>query len=230
MIAEGPPANLPPHIALAPPEPSVPDKEPGDFEMPISSRSLKLAVPAFGLVCALMLGGCDRQSSQPAQPAASSAPTPGASAEFTGMIDRSHKGSAVPSLTFHDTSGKVLQLAQLVGKPLLVNLWATWCAPCIAELPKLDALAATKGAALQVVTVSEDLTGGDKVATFLSSRGYAHLAPWLDPDNNASTRYQVSTLPTTIYYDASGHEVWRYSGGHDWMSAETAKMLVEGGG
>lgn len=194
--------------------------------MPVSSRSLKLGFPALGLICGLMLGGCDRQSSRPAQPAASSAPA----SEFTGMIDRTHKGSAVPSLTVHDASGKVLQLASLVGKPLLVNLWATWCAPCIAELPKLDALAVSKGAALQVVTISEDLTGGDKVAAFLSTRGYTHLSPWLDPDNNASTSYQVSTLPTTIYYDATGHEVWRYSGGHDWMSAETVKMLAEAGG
>lgn len=199
--------------------------------MPLSSRSLKLAVPALGLIGGLMLAGCDRQSRQPAQPAASSTPAPhGGAAEFVGMIDRSHKGLALPNLTFHDSAGKELQLAQLTGKPLLLNLWATWCAPCIAELPKLNALAARRGAALQVVTLSEDLTGGDKVATFLSSRGYAHLSGWLDPDNAASTKYQVSTLPTTIYYDAAGHEVWRYSGGHDWMSAETGKMLAEGGG
>ena len=198
--------------------------------MPVLSRSLKLSFPVLGLICGLMLGGCDRQSSQPAQPAASPAPAPGGNAEFTGQIDRSHKGSAVPSLTLHNTSGKALQLASLTGKPLLVNLWATWCAPCIAELPKLDALAVSKGAALQVVTISEDLTGGDKVAAFLSSRGSAHLPPWLDPDNNASSSYKVSTLPTTIYYDAAGHEVWRYSGGHDWMSAETGKMLAEAGG
>ncbi len=143
------------------------------------------------------------------------------------MIDRSHKASVLPNLTFHDSAGNELQLGRLIGKPLLLNLWATWCAPCIAELPKLDALAAREGAALQVVTLSEDLTGGDKVATFLSSRGYGHLSPWLDPDNTASTRYQVSTLPTTIYYNAAGHEVWRYSGGHDWTSDETAKMLAE---
>ena len=191
--------------------------------MTLSSRSLKLVFPAVGLIAGLMLAGCDRQSSQSAQPAAS----PAAASEFTGSIDHSHKDSAVPSLTLHDNAGKVLELAKLGGKPLLVNLWATWCAPCIAELPKLNALAAGKGAALQVVTISEDLTGGDKVAAFLASRGYAHLSPWLDPDNNASTKYQVSTLPTTIYYDAAGHEVWRYSGGHDWMSTETARMLAE---
>jgi len=194
--------------------------------MPLSSRSLKPIIPALGLVCAVMLAGCDRQSQQPAQPAASS----GRNAEFTGAIDRSHKGDAVPNLTFRDASGKQLQLARLIGKPLLLNLWATWCAPCIAELPKLNALATSKGAALQVVALSEDLTGGDKVAAFLSSRGYAQLSPWLDPDNTASTKYQVSTLPTTIYYDPAGHEVWRYLGGHDWMSAETGKMLAEGGG
>ncbi len=197
--------------------------------MPISSRSLKLAIPAFGLTAALMLGGCDRQSNQPAQPAASPSAAVGGAAEFTGSINRSHKGDPLPSLTVHDAAGKMLALKQLAGTPLLLNLWATWCAPCIAELPKLDALAVAKGPALKVVTISEDLTAGDKVAAFLSSRGATHLPPWLDPNNDASTSYKVSTLPTTIYYDAAGHEIWRYSGGHDWMSAETEKMLAESG-
>jgi thiol-disulfide isomerase/thioredoxin len=194
----------------------------------LSSRPLTLCILGLSLGSALLLAGCDRQSQQPAQPqAAASPPAATGEGEFVGMIDRSHKGSLIPSLTFHDPAGKVLQLTALTGKPLLVNLWATWCAPCVAELPKLDALAASKGDALQIVTLSEDLTAPAKVTEFLSRRKYTHLPPWLDPNNTASTAYQVSTLPTTIYYDAAGHEVWRYSGGHDWTSAETGKMLAE---
>ena len=186
------------------------------------SCPLKLLFPA---ALALAVGGCDRRAGQAAQPAG-----PPGSGEFAGMIDRSHRGSAIPSLRLHDASGTQLVLASLAGRPLLLNLWATWCAPCIAELPKLDALAAQRGGTLQVVTVSQDLTDGAKVAGFLTSRGLRHLAPWLDPDNAASSRYQITTLPTTVYYDAKGREVWRYSGGHDWTSAETARMLAEGRG
>ena len=184
------------------------------------SRSLKLSVLALGLTVA----GCDRQSGREAQPQASTS----ASEPLSGEIDRSHKGSQMPDLTFKDAAGKELRLTALAGKPALVNLWATWCGPCVAELPTLAALA-TRAGAPQVVTISEDMGDPAKVAAFLAERKLAALPGWLDPENAAGDHYKVTTLPTTIYYDAKGREVWRYVGGHDWGDGEAAKMFAEAG-
>lgn len=201
MMAEGPAANLPPHIWL-------------EAELSLISRSL----PLFAAL--LMLGGCDSGPKPDAQP--SSADLSGASAPAdgeAGKIDRSHAGQAMPQATFSDPAGAKLNLASLKGKPVLINLWATWCAPCVKELPTLDALAA-KG--VNVVTVSQDTGEPAKVAAALH---YAHLHPWLDPDNTLGFYYNSGVLPTSVLYDAQGREVWRMVGGHDW-SGETAGGLA----
>ncbi|WP_292684700.1 TlpA disulfide reductase family protein [Novosphingobium sp.] len=192
------------------------------------SRSLTLAVLGLPLV----LGGCDRETAPPAQPQAS----PAAKAE-SGLLDRSKQGSAMPDFMLKDASGKQAPLASFKGKPLLINLWATWCAPCVAELPALDKLAKDRADSLTVLAVSQDLdsavnTGGGgtdaKVAAFLKERAPG-LAPWRDGENNLAFHYNAQTLPTTIYYDAKGREVWRYTGAREWTSAETAKLLDEAG-
>jgi thiol-disulfide isomerase/thioredoxin len=204
MIAEGPSANRPPHIALE--------------LLLLSSRSLKFAI----LGCALLVGGCDRESKAPAQPAASPA-----GGELSGTIDRSRKGSELPDFTLRDASGKTAELASFKGKPLLINLWATWCAPCVAELPMLNQLAKEREGSLKVLTISQDMPPADKVAGFLKARGADRLEPWLDLDGELTVQYKVTVLPTTIYYNAEGREVWRYVGGHDWSNAETKQMLAE---
>jgi thiol-disulfide isomerase/thioredoxin len=188
----------------------------------LSSRSLKLAV----LTCALLAGGCDRQSGEAAQPQASESAAPQGAGVVQGAVDRSHKGSALPDFTLSDPQGKKLRLESLKGKPLLLNLWATWCGPCVAELPMLGKLAVERVGKLQVVIVSQDMETG-KVAEFLSAHGAVQFDPWLDPNNELLGHYRTETLPTTVLYDAEGREVWRYVGAHDWSSPETAAMLEE---
>ena len=194
----------------------------------LSSRPLNFAVPNMVLTLALMapvmLGGCDRQSEDKAQPQPSAAATAPASGTPAGAIDRSHKGEPLPDVTVQDPAGKTLKLNTLKG-PVLVNLWATWCAPCVTELPQLDKLAA---GSLRVVTVSQDMGDPAKVAEFLKGKA-PHLEPWLDPENELAFRYGGGTLPTTIYYDAAGREIWRFVGGHDWTGGEAGKLLAEGG-
>ncbi|PMW91389.1 thioredoxin, partial [Pseudomonas sp. FW215-R2] len=70
----------------------------------------------------------------------------------THAIDRSHKGEAAPTVSFEGPDGKPMTLAAFTGKPVLVNLWATWCGPCVKEMPTLDAAAAT----IPVATISQD--------------------------------------------------------------------------
>ena len=175
--------------------------------MPLS-RSLTISA----LALSLLLGGCDRQSGQQAQ------------GEPAAGIARTHRGSELPDFTFNDAAGRELQLKDLKGKPLLINLWATWCAPCVAELPALDRLAAS--GEIKVLTVSQDMGQPEKVSAFLKQRGVTRLEPWLDPENDLGFHYRA-TLPTSILFDAQGREVWRVIGPREWDDAETRALLAE---
>ena len=193
----------------------------------LSSRSLNACILGLAtLLAPMLLAGCDRQSGQQAQPSAGdSAAAPELPA---GSIDRTHKGSPLPKLVFTGKAGAQLQLGEQHG-PLLVNLWATWCAPCVAELPTLHKLAAAQTGKITVIAVSEDFGDPGKVSAFWNAKGLADWPLWLDPQNQAASQYQANTLPTTIYYDAKGLELWRFTGGRDWTSKETAALLAEAG-
>jgi thiol-disulfide isomerase/thioredoxin len=180
------------------------------------------------LLLPLLLAGCGPQAEQnrtgPDQPswAGPKAPAP------TGRIDRSRAGSAAPAAAFEDPEGEPASLADFRGKPLLVNLWATWCAPCIAEMPTLDALAGRERDRLRVLTISQDLDGRDKVEAFFARQGYRHLETWLDPQMALMSELRVDTLPTTILYDPEGREVWRMVGMEDWAGTRTTGLIAEG--
>ena len=182
------------------------------------------------LFTSLAIGGCDRRSEGAQQATADNAALPStpapAGAEAKPAIDRSHKGEAAPATPFTDASGKTLTVASFAGKPVLLNLWATWCAPCIKEMPTLDGLAGAKGDALAVLTVSQDFKGKDVVAPFFAKAGYQHLKPYLDTDAALSTGLGAN-LPTTILYDSTGKEVWRTTGGMDWSGADAAALIAE---
>ncbi len=182
------------------------------------------------LPMSLALAACD---SQPQQPKGGTAPSGWAGpvkAEKpgTGTLDRSFAGRPAPRSIFQDPAGEAITLADFGGKPLLVNLWATWCPPCVAEMPTLDALA-VRDPGLQVLAVSEDLDGQDKVDAFFAARKFNKLQPYLDPQLSLMQELQVSTLPTTILYDAQGREVWRMTGMEDWTGPRAAELIREAG-
>ena len=166
--------------------------------------------------------GAERNETAPEQPAGPVASAP------TGRLDRSRAGTAAPATAFEDPEGEPASLADFRGKPLLVNLWATWCAPCIAEMPTLDSLAAREKDRLRVVTISQDLDGRDKVEAFFARQGYRQLETWLDPQMALMGELKVDILPTTILYDSQGREVWRVVGMEEWDSGRAALLLKEG--
>ena len=133
----------------------------------------------------------------------------------------------MPDLTLADPEGRRLTLASLRGRPVLLNLWATWCAPCVKELPTLDALSAS--GRIRVLAVSQDTEGGVRIASFLKEKGAPHLQPWLDPENDLSFHYATGTLPTSVLYDAQAREVWRFVGENDWSSTGAAALIAEAG-
>lgn len=145
----------------------------------------------------------------------------------SGKLDRSHAGQPAPDLEFLDPDGEKVTLGSFSGKPLLLNLWATWCAPCIAEMPTLDALAA-RDPNLQVLAVSQDFDEQEsKVAAFFEERKLTRLEPYRDPELGLMTGLKADVLPTTILYDSTGKEVWRMTGAADWTGTDTAKLLSD---
>lgn len=191
---------------------------------------MRPTIALLPLVAALMIGGCDRQSDSAQQPAersvtANQVENSGSRPEG-GLFDRSHAGTAAPALPFKDAEGKHRTVADFAGKPILLNLWATWCAPCVKEMPTLDALAVAKGDALHVLTISQDLKGAEVVAPYFAEAKFKKLQPYLDTDIAWSMTLGAN-LPMTILYDSSGKEVWRVAGDFDWHSPEALKLIEE---
>ena len=133
----------------------------------------------------------------------------------------------MPAANLTDPSGRELNLGALQGTPVLLNLWATWCAPCVKEMPLLDDVAASYDEQLHVITASQDMGSPEKVSAFFAERNLEYLEPWLDPQMRLSEALGRGTLPTTVLYDAQGQEVWRVTGDFDWSSAEARAAIDE---
>ena len=111
----------------------------------------------------------------------------------------------LPEITFEDGSGEALTLADLRGKSVLFNIWATWCVPCREEMPTLDALEAKLGGpAFEVVPLSVDRAGPEVVRKFYAEIGIEHLGLYIDASMRASFDLQAPGLPTTLLIDSEG--------------------------
>ena len=141
-------------------------------------------------------------------------------------VDRSHAGMPAPDALFQDPAGEPASIPQFAGKAVLLNLWATWCAPCVAEMPALDALAVREKNII-VLAVSQDLNGQEDVQVCFADRDFRKLQPNIDPELTLMRRLGINTLPTTILYDASGREIWRMRGMADWQGHSAARLIAE---
>lgn len=133
-----------------------------------------------------------------------------------------------PAKGFVDANGEGVRIADLKGQVLVVNLWATWCAPCVKEMPTLAALQkAYEGKPVKVVAISIDTKGEtEKAKAFIAS--HAPLAFYQDASMELPFAYTppAQGFPTTILYDKSGMERARVSGDADWSSPE-AKAVID---
>ncbi|MFV0512034.1 MAG: TlpA family protein disulfide reductase [Jhaorihella sp.] len=124
-----------------------------------------------------------------------------------------------------DTAGSAT-LAEWRGKYLLLNFWATWCAPCRKEMPTLSALQAEFGGErFEVLTLATGRNRPDAIARFLSEAGIANLPGHTDPKQAVARDMSVLGLPVSVLIDPEGREIARLVGDADWHS-DAARAIV----
>ncbi len=142
-----------------------------------------------------------------------------------GLVDAP---KALPEVSFEDADGQRHLLADFEGKVVLLNLWATWCVPCRAEMPTLDRLQARlSGDAFQVVPLSIDRKGPETVQAFYAEIEIEQLDLWIDPSGQAARTLGAVGLPTTILIDRQGRELGRLIGPAEWDSPDMVAFFEQ---
>jgi thiol-disulfide isomerase/thioredoxin len=195
MIAAGPASKRPPHSVLA------------GTARPGRGRLSTLFATAFATFLVLLSAEAAADSTKIGQFIPVAPPQPAPAAAFT------------------DAAGNRVSLRDFVGRPTVVNLWATWCAPCLKEMPSLDRLQAKLTGRLQVAAIAEDHGGGKVVAPFVAKRQLHDLKIYLDPEQAVAEAFKVRGLPTSVVLDARGREVGKVEGGADWMAPKMLSVL-----
>lgn len=184
---------------------------------PIPARAAALALAALAVSAAAIVFvsglGSSPQRAGPPRPPAAALPA-----------QWNDPPLEIAELEWQDAGGAPVRLADFAGKPLALNLWATWCAPCVREMPLLEALAAASGGAFAVVALNQDR---DRAAArrFWEDGGFSHLALYLDPPLAAFAALGVRGLPLTLLIDAHGRELGRVEGAVEWTAPEIAAWL-----
>ncbi len=153
--------------------------------------------------------------------------TQGAVPAGLGTIKPVSPPRAPPAVTLVNADGGTAGLAAWRGRKLVLNFWATWCIPCVREMPSLQALAKATPE-LAVVPVSADAGGAKVVRKFYAEHGITALPVWLDPDGKAGAAMGIPGLPTTFLIGADGDVRGMVEGGADWMALRPKVLALLG--
>jgi thiol-disulfide isomerase/thioredoxin len=165
-----------------------------------------------------------------------------AAASPSPPIFRGHSGQftllrpidPAPNVAIHMLDGTEISLSQFLGKVVVLNFWATWCLPCIREMPSLDRLVTSAPSRIAVVAVSIDQEGITAVTPFIAAHDLSHLAVYLDPDQRlgslntdrvAAGALPLWGLPISYIIDRKGRVVGYLTGAADWDSQEAREFL-----
>jgi thiol-disulfide isomerase/thioredoxin len=175
------------------------------FVLSRSRRSVLAAAPALATATLIQAG-------LPARPAM---------AAPHGLNRLREAEADLPAFSFTDSRGGEQEVGDFAGQGLVLNLWATWCPPCVAEMPALDRLAKTlEPERILVLPVSSDRGGLPVVQAFYERINVTTLGIWLDPRGSASRSLRARGLPTTLIIDRSGRERARLEGDAAWDAPE----------
>ncbi|MCC6206422.1 MAG: TlpA family protein disulfide reductase [Hyphomicrobiales bacterium] len=152
----------------------------------------------------------------------------GALAQEGGGMRLHETPQALPEIVFADEQGAPLTLDAWRGKVVLLNVWATWCGPCRAEMPTLDRLqAAIGGEKFEVVALSIDRAGTGVVRRFFDEIGIGHLRLFIDESGTALRTLKIFGLPATILVGTDGRELARLLGPAEWDTPEMIAFFKE---
>ncbi|MFO1128881.1 MAG: TlpA disulfide reductase family protein [Rhodospirillales bacterium] len=150
----------------------------------------------------------------------------GKAPDTIAKFDPAKEMVTAPSEPFTDEEDKERTLADYRGSALVVNFWATWCAPCVKEMPSLDRLARdVQKDGLVVLALSADREGAPVVRRFYDKNDITHLPVSIDRMSRVARALKVGGLPTTVMFDREGHEVGRVVGTAEWDAPETLSFL-----
>jgi len=154
---------------------------------------------------------------------ASAAPDAAAHADTIALYDTPRPA---PPTVFKDANDADVTLAKFSGKVLVVNFWATWCAPCVKEMPTLDALEAKLGGPeFEVVAIAQDREGAKVAKPFADKNAWSNLDFYTEAGGKFMREARLNGLPTSLIIDKTGQEVGRVEGELDWASPGVEKVL-----
>ena len=158
------------------------------------------------------------------RPASRSEPAPEGA-----LVFRAHAAPRpVAELAFEDGQGRKRTLSEFRDKVVLLNVWATWCAPCREEMPALDRLQRKLGGpGFEVLALSIDSGGAAAVKRFYNEIGIRSLAIYVDPSARATSTLAAMGVPTTLLIDRQGREIGRRTGPEQWDGPEAVRMIEE---
>jgi thiol-disulfide isomerase/thioredoxin len=146
--------------------------------------------------------------------------------ELASALKLTNPPVPAPAISFVAADGSEHHLAEFIGHGMVVNLWATWCAPCVAEMPSLAALSKTLAPDdIAVLPLSSDRGGAAVVEAFYRQNGITGLPVLLDTKSVAAHAWHVHGIPTSLIIDKQGRERARLEGSADW-STQAAAALV----
>jgi cytochrome c biogenesis protein CcmG/thiol:disulfide interchange protein DsbE len=141
-------------------------------------------------------------------------------------------GEPAPGFTLPGLDGKMVSLSDYRGHVVLVNVWATWCPPCVDEMPSMEKLyRGLKGENFEILAVSIDALGKKAVAPFMKKYNLSFPA-LMDPDGTIKTLYQTTGVPESFIVNQDGILIEKIIGPRDWAAPEVLRFfrdLIEGG-
>ena len=203
-------------------------KKPGAFKQIAAGFAVLAAITGIYLFQAdgRKAGSADAEAVALSAPAAAGVTRELATGALAAFLVRPER-KPVANLEFQDAGGKPLKISDWKGRVVLINLWATWCAPCRKEMPDLAELQKELGSKdFEVVAISVDRKGVEASSVFLKETGADSLKLYIEPTTAIVNDLQAIGLPATVLIDRQGNEIGRLLGPADWASPE-AKALIK---